>query len=136
MHYSFIISDRQGQIDLHFEPSPVFSDISNKFYYNPLAPEYVHKENYMTFPYEYGMLKDMINKFGCRDYCGRNLTVLVIRVQESNSVFQNVFSELEKCILHELTNMGMQGFIIDSEYLLDFKVNINSLFGEGIGKHI
>ncbi len=35
MHYSFIIANRLGQIDLHFEPNAVFSDLNSQMCFVP-----------------------------------------------------------------------------------------------------
>lgn len=134
MHYSFIISERQGQIDLHFEPSPVFSDIVTISYYNPQVLGDTNDNVAMSlFPYERGMIERMIHKFECREFCGKNLPVLIIRVHESNSANYGIHqtSNLEECILSEFLELGLVGCVIDSDRLKEFCINENSLLGTG-----
>ena len=134
MHYTFIIVGRESQIDLHFEPSPVFSDIATNTYFNPqvLGDNNNDKAMAMTlFPYERGMMAQMLTKFGCQEFCERNISILIIRVQNSNSANYggNQLSNLEDCILSELLELGLIGSFINSEQLIGFRVNSNSIMG-------
>ena len=101
MHYSFIIANRHGQIDLHFEPNSVFSDWDSQKYFIPNVDLTSNgTDDSMLFPYRIGMFKEMINEFKCAEYCSKNLGLIVVRSQSSNSARQGsqYYERLENAI--------------------------------------
>ena len=134
MHYSFIISQREGQIDLHFEPNPVFSDWNSQKYFIPNVDSALNgSDDSMLLPYRIGMFKEMINEFKCAEYCSKNLGLVVVRSQSSNSARQGsqYYEPLEKAILREASELGFYAVIFDSDQLTNYQLNVNSLMGNG-----
>jgi len=131
MHYSFIIVGRKKQIDLHFEPSPVFSDYESENYFIPNVPlEGNNWDDENLFPYQRGMIKEMITKFHLEDYCGKSCVLIIVRVNKSNSA--NVDTRVENSIQTEFLLLGFNPLIIEAEQLLDFKLNYNSSWSNGM----
>ena len=127
MHYTFIIVGRKGQIDFHYEPSPVFSNYDSNYYYNPAV-----LGDSSMFPYENGMIERMINKFQLREYCGKALGVIIVRVNESNSANYGG-TPVENSMLTEFAALGFNPLIIDSEQLSNYQVHEISLLGSQTG---
>jgi hypothetical protein len=135
MHYSFIISQREGQIDLHFEPNPVFSDWNSQKYFIPNADSALNGANdSMLFPYRSGLFKEMISEFKCVEYCGKNLGIIVVRSQSSNSARQGsqYYERLENAILREASELGFYAVIFGSDQLTNYRANANSLMDNGL----
>jgi len=135
MHYSFIISQREGQIDLHFEPNPVFSDRNSQKYFIPSTDLALNgTDDSMLLPYRSGMFKEMINEFKCADYCSKNLGVIVVRSEFSNSARQGsqYYERLENAILREVSELGFYAVIFSSDQLTNYQVNFNSLMGKDL----
>ena len=121
MHYSFLIVGHKNQVDFHFEPSPVFSNYDSNYYYNPA----VLGESSM-FPYENGMIERMINKFQLREYCGKALGVIIVRIN-------GYYTPVENSMLAEFSELGFTALIIDSEQLSNYKEHEFSLMGTRTG---
>ena len=135
MHYSFIISQREGQIDLHFEPNPVFSDWNSQKYFIPGTDLALNgRDDSMLFPYRSGMFKEMINEFKCAEYCGKNLGIIVLRSEFSNSARQGsqYYERLENAILREANELGFCAVIFGSDQITNYQVNVNSTMGNGL----
>lgn len=131
MHYSLIIVGRQKQIDLHFEPNPVFSDYESGKYFIPnLALEENNWNSQNMFPYQSGMIKEMITEFHLENHCGKSRVLIIIRVNESNSAHMD--SRVENSLLAEFHLLGFAPLIIEAEQLLDFRLNQNSLWSNGL----
>ena len=136
MHYSFIISQREGQIDLHFEPDPVFCDWNSQKYFIPKADSDLSgiTGDSMLFPHVNGMFKEMINEFKCAKYCGKNLGIIVVRSEFSNSARQGsqYYERLENAILREANELGFCAVIFGSDQITNYQVNVNSTMGNGL----
>ncbi len=135
MHYSFIIANRHGQIDLHFEPNPVFSDRDLKLYFIPkIDAGKMNDDDSILFPYRIGMFKEMITEFNCVEHCSMNRGLVVVRSEFSNSARQGskYYELLENRILQEANELGFYAVIFDSDQLTNYRVNDNSLMGNGL----
>ena len=134
MQYSFIISRREGQIDLHFEPNPVFSDSDSKLYFIPkIDAGTINDDDSMLFPYRIGMFKEMIIEFNCVEHCSKNRGLVVVRSEFSNSARQGskYYELLENGILREARELGFCAVMFDSDQITNYRVNENSMMGNG-----
>ena len=130
MHYTIIIVGRESQIDLHFEPNLVFSDYFTNSYFIP--DEDFSNVGMNNFPHVEWTIEQMLLKFDCSTYIGKNIGVIIIRVSESNSAkYGKELISLENCILAEFAALGFNPLIIDSEQLSNYQVHENSLMGTG-----
>jgi hypothetical protein len=132
MHYSFIIANRLGQIDLHFEPNAVFSDLNSQICFVPNIdsdPSNGYDPN--LFPYRRGAFKEMITEFKCDEYCFLNLTLIVVRSEVSNSAMQGpqYYVNLENALLLEIKELGFNAVIINAEAVTSYRVYPNSFMG-------
>ena len=135
MHYSFIIANRHNQIDLHFEPTPVFSDRNAGKYIAPqVNSDSSNDEDLKLFPYQIGMFKQMVAAFQCEEFCNKNLVLVVVRSNNSNSARQgsSYYEMLESTLLQEIKAIGFDAVIIDAEDITRYNVNLNSIMGDGI----
>jgi len=135
MHYSFIIANRAGQIDLHFEPNAVFSDLNSQICFVPnidLDSNNGYDSN--LFPYRRGAFKEMITEFKCVEYCFLNLSLIVVRSEISNSAMQGpqYYVNLENALLLEIKELGFNSVIINAEEVTSYRVNPNSFMGRGV----
>jgi hypothetical protein len=134
MHYSFIIANRLGQIDLHFEPNAVFSDLNSRICFVPNI-ESGSSNGYEPnlFPYLRGSFKEMIREFKCHEYCFLNLTLIVVRSEMSNSARQGpqFYNDLEDALLLEIQELGFNTLMINAEDITRYSVNTNSIMGDG-----
>ena len=134
MHYSFIIANRLGQIDLHFEPNAVFSDLNSRICFVPdidSGSSNGYEPN--LFPYLRGSFKEMISEFKCDEYCCLNLALIVVRSKISNSVMQGpqYYVNLENALMLEIKELGFNTLIINSEEITCYRVFPNSFMGKG-----
>jgi hypothetical protein len=134
MHYSFIIANRLGQIDLHFEPNAVFSDLNSQICFVPNInsdPSNVYDPN--LFPYRRGAFTEMITEFKCAEYCFMNITLIIVRSEVSNSAMQGpqYYVNLENALLLEIKELGFNSVIINAEEVTSYRVYPNSFLGRG-----
>ncbi len=134
MHYSFIIANRLGQIDLHFEPNAVFSDLNSQICFVPNIDSGSNNGyDPNLFPYRRGAFKEMIAEFKCDEYCFRNLTLIIVRSEVSNSAMQGpqYYVNLESALMLEIKELGFKTLIINAEEITSYRVYPNSFMGNG-----
>ncbi len=135
MHYSFIIANRLGQIDLHFEPNVVFSDLNSRICFVPnIDSDSNNGYDPNLFPYRRGAFKEMITEFKCDEYCFLNLTLIIVRSEVSNSAMQGpqYYVNLENALLLEIKELGFNAVIINAEEVTSYRVYPNSFMGRGV----
>jgi len=93
MHYSFIIANRLGQIDLHFEPNAVFSDLNSQMCFVPnIDSDSNNGYDPNLFPYRRGAFTEMITEFKCAEYSlGFNAVIINAEAVTSYRVYPNSF---------------------------------------------
>ena len=134
MHYSFIIANRLGQIDLHFEPNAVFSDLNSQICFVPnIDSDSNNAYDANLFPYRRGAFKEMITEFKCAEYCFMNLTLIIVRSEVSNSAIQGpqYYVNLENVLLLETKELGFNSVIINADEVTSYRVYPNSYMSRG-----
>lgn len=134
MHYSFIIAKRVGQIDLHFEPTTIFSDLNSQICFVPNIDSGSNNGyDPNLFPYRRGAFKEMITEFKCDEYCFQNLALIVVRSEISNSAMQGpqYYVNLENALLLEIKELGFNSVIINAEEVTSYRVYPNSFMRNG-----
>ncbi len=134
MHYSFIIANRLGQIDLHFEPNAVFSDLNSQMCFVPnIDSDSNNGYDPNLFPYRRGAFTEMITEFKCAEYSFMNLTLIIVRSEVSNSAMQGpqYYVNLENALLLEIKELGFNAVIINAEAVTSYRVYPNSFMGRG-----
>jgi hypothetical protein len=134
MHYSFIIANRLGQIDLHFEPNAVFSDLNSQICFVPnIDSDSNNGYDPNLFPYRRGAFKEIITEFKCAEYCFMNLTLIIVRSEVINSAMQGpqYYVNLENALLLEIKELGFNSVFINAEAVTSYRVFPNSFMGRG-----